>query len=140
MINGKNTGLAWSMLGLCAVAMLPLLGCGGSGDVAGVEGTVTLDGAPLADAAIVFQPEGGRPSSGRTDAQGHYTLEYTATESGAQIGKHKVMITTAGMEEDATGNLVEVKETLPAKYHEKTELTAEVTGGSNTIDFELTSK
>jgi hypothetical protein len=31
------------------------------------------------------------------------------------------------------------KELLPARYHAKTELTAEVKPGRNTIDFDLTS-
>ena len=113
---------------LLAISFLPLLGCGGSSDVGRVEGVITLDGQPVADASVEFAPEGeGRPSTGMTDSNGHYELAYTATEMGAKVGKHSVVITTAGMKPDASGNLTEVPETIPEKYNTKSELTVEVT-------------
>ncbi len=125
---------------LCLLVALPILGCGGPEGVSGVEGVVTLDGKPVPDATVEFTPEGGgRPSTGRTDASGHYELAYTATEMGAKEGKHNVKITTGGMKEEA-GKLVEVPETIPATYNTKTTLSAEVTSGKNTVDFELKGK
>ena len=109
-----------------------------------VTGTVTLDGTPLAEALVIFQPESGRTSSGTTDATGKYELDYTSTLKGAKLGKHTVSITTFKAPE---GNLEtkeaqkEVpKEKVPAQYNKDTTLTAEVKAGENTIDFDLQSK
>src|SRR6478672_13610229 len=58
--------------------LVALAGCGQSGpQIAPVHGHVKLDGQPLANADVQFQPEGSqRPSSGRTDAEGRYDLMY----------------------------------------------------------------
>jgi hypothetical protein len=65
-----------------------------------VSGRVTLDGKPLAGATVLFQPvaaEGSMSapapgSSGKTDADGRYTLMASTGEHGAWVGKHRVMI------------------------------------------------
>ena len=127
-----------------AATLLSVVGCGGSGVETGtVEGVVKLDGAPLDRAMVEFQPGNGRGSVGMTDANGRYNLMFTANQEGATPGDHKVMITSAVSASGGEGDqpLVEAREELlPAKYHEKTELTATVTTGSNTIDFDLQSK
>ncbi len=141
MFSGRNAGLKWSATILCAAALLPVLGCGGSSDVSAVEGVVTLDGEPVPHATVEFTPIGeGRPSTGRTDENGHYELAYTATQTGAKIGEHKVTIMTGGMKSDASGDLVAVPETIPAQYNEQTHLVVEVTSGANTHDFALKSE
>ena len=128
-----------------ACALFGMLGCSNSSgpDLGYVEGVVTLDGKPLDGAAIQFEPAGGRASSAITDAQGHYVLDFSATSQGALIGKHVVRIQSARTASGGEGDAPLVKarpEILPAKYHARSELTAEVEGGSNTIDFDLTSK
>jgi hypothetical protein len=108
-----------------------------------VEGTVTLDGAPLGGAKVIFTPvEGGRSSMAVTDGSGRYVLEFTAGEKGAVVGKHKVSISTyeAGETDDA-GNLVgHVPERVPAKYNRETTLEREVKSGRQVINFELQSR
>src|SRR5215470_13236777 len=87
------------LLPLLAALAVGAVGCGND-QVAPVSGRVTLDGQPLANAAVTFQPvrtEGkGNPgpgSGGFTDADGRYTLKVTGTEArGAVVGKHKVTI------------------------------------------------
>jgi len=101
-----------------------------------VSGLVKLDGKPLEKATIMFQPESGRPSRGETDRSGRYQLNYTRESRGALPGLHTVNIRTRL--EDDSGNIV-VEEFLPARYHEKTELSASVDAGKNVIDFNLTS-
>lgn len=128
--------------------VLLMTGCGGSDapELGSVSGLVTLDGKPLADAQIRFQPTSGRSSEAVTDENGNYTLRYTAEENGALPGEHQVFITTAteGKAMPAEGNdegeWVEGREELlPEKYHAKSELKETVTAGNNTINFELTS-
>lgn len=112
-------------------------GCGGPDGIGRVTGTVTLDGQPLKNAIITFQPQQGRPSTTRSDSQGKYTMEYTVRDKGALIGKHTVYIRT---EMEATPDTPATRERLPNKYHNKSELTAEVKAGSNVINFELFTK
>ena len=103
-----------------------------------VSGIVTLDGAPLANAAIVFQPEEGMESGvripesiGRTGADGRYSMIYVQGVLGAAIGTHRVKISAT----DDKGD-----EKLPVNYNRKSELMAQVSAGDNNIDFPLKSK
>lgn len=99
-----------------------------------VTGTVTLDGAPLADTLVLFTPEGpGRTSQAITDATGRYRLAYLRDIAGANVGRHVVRITTATEENGG-------RERLPARYHRRSELAADVAAGDNTIDFPLSAK
>ena len=126
---------------------LLLAGCGGSSeDLAPVQGTVTLDGQPLADALVefelepgdnVYQRTSGSSSRGKTDANGRYTLKYTHEQEGALVGKHVVRITTRSTTIDATGKEVSVPERLPPRFNLRSELTAEVEPGSNEVNFPL---
>jgi hypothetical protein len=104
-------------------------------DLGKVSGVVTLDGVPLRGAIITFQPvaseePGSKLSSsvGRTDEEGLFTLTYVKDVPGAVVGEHKVFVQAPA----ATG-----KETLPARYNTKTELTEEVQPGSNEFEFKL---
>jgi hypothetical protein len=96
-----------------------------------VSGRVTLDGKPLRGAMVGFYPETGRGSFGTTDAAGRYELMYTTKKVGVPPGQCVVRITTG----DAN-----TPEKLPARYHEDSELTAEVKPGDNVFDFDLKSK
>jgi hypothetical protein len=126
-----------------------LPGCSSDGpDLAGVSGTVTLDGKPVPAAVLTFIPENpeGSPSYGATDAQGQYTLAFTRSKQGAMLGKHRVEIETRKISANeaadmkADGREVPEYVAIPKKYGARGELRAEVTSGSNKIDFELTSK
>lgn len=118
------------LLGLCVCA-----GCGGESgpELFAVTGTVTLNGKPLPNAELTFQPEDGAPSSAKTDADGQYELMYSRGQSGALGGSHTVSITTAIDDED--GN--RTQELLPAKYNSNTKLSATVGDDSEPIDFQL---
>jgi hypothetical protein len=129
--------------------VVPLLsGCGSATyQTAPVSGRVTLDGQPLAHAAVVFQPVAGKDnnpgpgSGGTTDADGRYTLSVVGTGSrGAVIGKHKVHITLAPTEEDPADDRPKRHKELPAIYNRKTKLECEVpAGGIDKADFDLKS-
>lgn len=129
-----------------ALALLVITGTGCSSTqsdhppLGRVEGVVTLDGQPLADADVTFQPEGsGRMSVGTTDAEGRYELTYMNEVRGALIGPHKVIITTArsGADNDPSSA---VPEKLPDRYHRNSETRVEVAEGGNTFNFDLESK
>lgn len=107
------------MTGLCLAVSA---GCGGSAaddlpELGLVTGVVTLDGQPLSEAMITFEPTtGGSFSSGTTDETGTYELLFNADHNGAVIGTHKVTIIKHDGE--AGPNIV------PMKYNERTTLTA----------------
>jgi hypothetical protein len=105
-----------------------------------VEGEVTLDGKPLAGAAVTFEPEIGRPSHGTTGESGEYSLMYRGNPWGAIVGRHTVRITTETLLEDSPDAAPRIaKERLPKRYHSQSTLSAEVVSGKNVIDFALTS-
>ena len=102
-----------------------------------VNGIVTLEGQPVADARVQFEgANAGEPSSvGKTDATGKYELFYSRGHKGATIGEHAVYIST--YEPATDDNPQEKKETIPAKYNSKSELKSTVKRGTNKIDFTL---
>ncbi len=155
------------------LAVLGILGCGGGAkrlDTVLVSGTVTLDGAPVEGARVVFAPTsgGGVAASGTTDASGRYKLTTRDPNDGALPGSYAVMISKteaekspateaikpgmsdeeamkASMEAHLKSGEAEPKftEKLPAKYKAPATsgFKAEVTkGGKSEFNFELTSK
>ena len=131
-IDIPRWAIAFGLLGLIA-------GCSGGGDtpeLADVSGRVTFDGSPLSEATVIFQPDAGRPSAGKTDTDGNYELKYTSRNSGAKVGKHKVIISKEISAPGRGGESV-WKETVPATYNQDTTLTAEVTAGHNEHNFDL---
>jgi hypothetical protein len=138
---------AWAAA-LILVCCLPVGGCSSGGKLAPVSGTVTLDGKPLADALIVFQPiaNAGKPapgmgSSGVTDASGKYTLRTMDTDRpGAVVAKHSVAINMKGESSDLD-KPGPPKKGLPAKYNRNSELQFDVQpGGTDKADFDILSK
>jgi hypothetical protein len=126
---------ALSLVVLCLI----ISGCGTGDEMARVKGTVTLNGQPLDGATVEFRPVAteGAPSSGQTDADGHYELMYTFDTPGVIPGEHIVSIRTAGTYFDDEGNELEHEERVPEKYNTRTELKRTVEPGRQTIDFEL---
>lgn len=130
------------VLGACLLA-LACVGCAQSGpDIASVEGTVTMDGQPLADVTVVFIPENGRPAGATTDAQGKYVLTFTEGRTGAIPGKNKVTISSLrDSGEGPDGKPIPARpETIPMKYNSQTTLEFNVEPGKKNIaDFNLES-
>jgi hypothetical protein len=125
------------------------LGCGDSRRVGTVSGKVTLDGQPLADARINFQPIGdakntGIGSFGKTDANGQYSLTLIDEKAqGAIVGKHRVMIRAITGQPDLEGGKDPDRpspDRVPPEYNMQSTLTFEVKPGHNTKDWELFSK
>ena len=109
-------------------------GCSKGGpQIAPVHGRVTLDGRPLANADVMFQPEGAqRASAGRTNLEGRYELAYKRGQMGAMVGPNtaRILIST---------ELVKNPPPIPDRYAVKSELHPEVKPGDNEFNFDLTS-
>ena len=133
------------IVGLFAFAMLFMAGCGSGGlPQADVSGKVTFQGEPVPGVLVSFTPERGPGASGKTDAQGNYTLSTKKTGDGAVVGHHIVAIS-----QPRQGMILEKgkppqvapppKMVIPPKYAnaQTSGLTAEVKVGDNTLDFKL---
>jgi hypothetical protein len=132
---------------LAALAVLSA-GCGRGAPyrTTAISGRVTLNGQPLAGAAVLFQPlpspgsiNVDPSSAGITDADGRYTLRLLGMESkGAVLGKHKVRITLVEKVDSTDAQPIASSRQLPAKFNRETILEYAVTGGTDAADFELT--
>ena len=97
-------------------------GCNSRASVVSVSGVVTLDGKPLANAHVAFQPivAGEKPpgpgSYGVTDSGGAYTLRLMDTdEPGVVIGTHRVEINLKTESDDRDPKSRPPTKTLPPR-------------------------
>jgi hypothetical protein len=125
------------------------LGCGSSARYVPVSGKVTLNGQPLANAIVSFEPIGSPDesmnnpalaSSGKTNANGEYTLQTTKGANGAWVGKHRVKFSVVGPDTDERPSRSRQRITLPGRYTDGSKEEFEVlSGGTDKADFALTS-
>ncbi len=146
-------------------ARLVLLACAAAGcgtrHYAEVEGTLTLNGAPLGDVEIVFVPEpargnGGNNASALTDAEGRYRLRTPKdNREAAAVGAYRVIVTDLLMVTDFTAAGLPAaagekaaapqgpggkKRRFPVAYGDVTDTPlkdVEVKPGRQTLDFDL---
>lgn len=143
------------MLIVSVILALPLIGCGkGTLKTEPVQGTVTLDGVPLSDATVNFNPvsSGAIPGYARTDAQGHYILQTQngSAQAGTVEGDYivtfgKTTTISEGTTKNSYGQTIErmrPKETLPDIYLtvKTSPFKVTITQGKNVLDFDLTAK
>jgi hypothetical protein len=127
--------------------LVTTVGCGSN--MAPVSGTVMLDGKPLANATVVFEPISNEPnpgpgSIGTTNAKGEFSLQLmTGKGQGAVVGKHKVSITAyegGGEAPSSSPDAVFRKPLVPTMYNAESKLTFEVpSGGTTSANFFLES-
>ncbi len=74
---------------------LVLSGCSSTNKPIDVEGVVLLDNEPVADATVLFIPDGGsgQPAHGLTDENGKFQLTTFKENDGAFPGSYKVTVT-----------------------------------------------
>ena len=148
-----NRALArWSLVGV----LLSAAGCGPSGPATvPVTGTVTLDGKPIAKAAVMFVPQfPGRPAHGLTDQEGRFSLGTFKKGDGAVEGKYLVTVILNEVQgfvadpknKDVSGGIapggLKTKWIVPKTYSDtKTSgLAVEVKRGMEPPRFDLTSR
>ena len=150
---------------LAAGIMFASVGCGSGAKTSKtepVEGVVTLDGAPVADATVTFVPvqEGaGVSATGTTDAEGKYRLSAMGSgirgEAGAgtlpgeyYVGVMKVNIPSIPTNEEAVDpgtkrpTDVPMTHVVPEKFNnpQTSGIKRTVKQGKNDIPIELNSK
>jgi len=140
--KGKETHTMQKLLSLLLVGCLLIPFASGCGEnFAAVKGVVKINGEPVEGAEVIFTPKGGgRSAFAETGADGSYELNYTAGNMGAALGEHTVSLSTY---QQPTLNDNEkvvdkgVPERFPPDANVRSTLTAEVTSGDNTIDFDI---
>jgi hypothetical protein len=110
---------------------------------ASVSGSVTLDGKILENAKVEFVPldKNEKTQSVRTNKLGQFNIASAGTkrQPGLRVGKYKVSITT--FFESPDENIIDLLETVPAKYNSATTLRATIVADKqNTLKIELQSK
>jgi len=128
--------------------VLVLAGCGSSPNVVSVSGTVLLDGEPLVGASVNTQPistttnpEPGSGSFGKTNAEGHYSLELVDPPlAGAVLGEHRVTITreTEEVYRSSDEPVAPPDIPWPTRYCDGSLRLTVTPGGTDEADFELT--
>jgi hypothetical protein len=135
-----------------ALSLALAVGCESGSKYASVSGRVTLNGQPLANATVSFQPiaEGsvnapGPGSTAKTNANGEYKLMAADGRSGAWVGKHRVQISlvteqVADTDARAPRGGWPQADKVPARYNRdsKEEFTVPA-GGTDKADFALTA-
>ena len=124
------------ILALAAVALFD--GCSQGPKLYPVSGTVTYEGAPVADGDLLFLPADTTIApEPATIKDGKYTLKAREGKKRVEIRASKIL---PGGAKGAGGEPVP-EEYLPRKYNSDSTLTAEVkASGDNKIDFPLTAK
>ncbi|MBN2022210.1 MAG: hypothetical protein JW809_05405 [Pirellulales bacterium] len=132
------------VLVLAVLTMLPV-GCADARRQS-IEGTVTLDGQPLAEGCIRLLPREGTPgpTAGATIKDGRFAIDAT---KGTFAGSFRVEIVAMRPNgrfavDPETGEKIPLREQyLPARYNTQSELTAEIAEGRpNELVFEIVSR
>lgn len=143
-------------LGLLAAGLycLGASGCGGVDyQVAPVSGQVTLDGKPVANVHVGFQPisdGNGKPNPGPgsfavTDGQGHYELRLVSPDMpGCVVGRHRVRLSMNRPDQDPASDEIDVsravRSVLPPSAGDGSLQFTVPPEGTDAADFHLESR
>ena len=118
-----------------------LTGCGDG--MTRIEGTVKLDGQPLADGTITFVPADGQTASaGGPIKNGVYSVEAPPGSKKVEIQASKVVGERPAYAGDPNSPKIPITESIiPARYNTETTLTADLKPGTNDgVNFDLQSQ
>lgn len=123
-----------------AATLITATGCGPKDPRITVQGTVTLDGQPLAEGRVGFIPEDkSLGASGAQIEDGRFSIKVYQGPSRVEIIAQKV-----GQRSAAPGALPEAgivfSSIIPARYNEKSTLSYNVQSASDRPAFDLTSE
>lgn len=123
-------------------ALLILAGCNSGNPTKGtVEGTITVDGQPAGDGSISFVPlDGKSPTAGGKIEAGTYRAEVPLGRSKVEIRIPKQVGERKAYNTPDSHMIPVIKEVLPGKYNDYSELEVEVKPGSSQCNFDLLSK
>ncbi|WP_166828455.1 Ig-like domain-containing protein [Thalassoroseus pseudoceratinae] len=117
---------------------LVLNGCGGGAsdvpDVYPVSGLLKVNGQPVADVQVTFQPDSGPMSVGVTDEEGKFELLLNADTMGAVAGQHTVSFSKRG-------GPAGTDELIPPQFGTHSQLKETVSAdGENEFEYEISAE
>lgn len=123
---------------LAAILISALVGCSGESNLATIEGTVTLDGAPLEAGLIRFVPvDGQTPTADATITDGKFVAQVPPGEKSVAITAPKVVGKRKLYNTPDSPSIDVVEELLPPRYNTATELKLSVEGATRDANFAL---
>jgi hypothetical protein len=137
IVGRKQQGfvVAW----LVAAFLAP--GCSTGPQSAIVTGEVTLDGRPIENGRIAFQPLDGKSQSGGAEIKdGKFSAEVPLANMKVEINGNKQVGTYKPYDTPQSPVLPKLVEIVPSKYNVNSELTLDVKKGLPPQKFELKSK
>ena len=132
--------------GFALVGLVILLGCTPAGpELGSVSGIITMDREPVEGAYVTYLPlfAGGIElnCAQKTDATGHYEMQFSVDRNGVMLGEHRVLVSTLDDIKLTTGANQKIPERIPRIYvNEKSPLLLDVKAGKNDGSFDLSSK
>ncbi len=143
LVRNQQAHSNWHFAATLLLACLAV-GCGKSGS-GSVSGKITFKDQPVVDGDVTFfQPSSGRVAQSPLSAEGTYSLNLS--ENPLPAGEFKVTVTPSTSYIEVAGpNGKDIKmvtkgeKSIPRPYRERnrTPLSATLTGGEDTFDFEL---
>jgi hypothetical protein len=131
-------------IAVCGLTVASVAGCGGP-KLVPVEGTVALDGKPLAGATIALELVGGekgfRLFSGETDSSGRYVIKpFETRRVGALPGEYHVIIKSVKFPPDANEMTVLPKDPVPVEFQNGSKMLTVPEDGIENADFKMSTR
>lgn len=124
------------------VAAVSILNTGCDKGLSTVNGTVTVDGNPVQQGAIIFEPADGQgPTAGTTIEAGKYEAKTTPGDKKVRITGFEIVgqqPAYKGMKDSPMRDVV--NDVVPEQYNRDSNLTLTVEKSGTTGDFALDSK
>lgn len=123
-----------------ALSLLLTIGCGGPSEGT-VTGTVMLDGEPLKDGIIRFEPTDGK--SNPVDApvsNGNYQVKLVPGAAKVVIRANKVVGKTKMYDTPDSPTVDKVVELIDAQFNDASTLTLTVVAGQQTKDWQISKR
>ncbi len=122
------------------LVLMPLLFAGCEKQPFSIPGVITLDGAPIGNAQMLFMPEGSDEIAvlASSDAEGRFLIVPTGGKAGLPAGRYKVIVVKVA---DASPTGPEMTEAGVAEIYsraETTPLTVDLPSGE--VRLEVTSQ
>ena len=129
-----------------ALATILAVGCDTGPTMGVVSGTITIDGevAPVGSSITFIPTEGAGPTAGAMVEEGKYTAEVPVGTSKVEIRAPRELgirfAQREGPGSEEAGGTGQIRESLPPRYNDNTELTFDVQKGENLKDWDLSTK
>ena len=117
--------------------LLPIIGgCSKGRPMGDVQGRVSMNGEPIAKAAVRFIPiDGDTPTTGGSVQDGRFRVEVPVSKQRVEFSAN--VIDREKTPPNANGDQVVMKALIPPRYNKQSTLTLDVVSGLNEPEFKL---